>query len=44
MVDSKTVISKVQELQVILHDIHTENISLSESFQVTAIIERLPPM
>lgn len=44
MVDSKTVISQVQELQVILHDIHAENMSVSESFQVAAIIEKLPPM
>ncbi|XP_073129071.1 uncharacterized protein [Henckelia pumila] len=36
-------ISQVQELQVILHDIHAEGIVLSETFQVTAIIEKLPP-
>lgn len=40
---SKTVISQVQDLQVILHDIHTEGMKLSESFQVAAIIEKLPP-
>ena len=43
MVDSKTVINQVQELQLILHDIHAEGMSLSESFQVAAIIEKLPP-
>ena len=43
MVDSKTVISQVQDLQLILHDIHAEGMSLSESFQVTTIIEKLPP-
>ena len=43
MVDSKTVISQVQELQVILHEIHAEGISLSESFQVAAITEKLTP-
>ena len=32
MLDSKTVISQVQDLQVILHDIHAEGMSLSESF------------
>ena len=42
MVDSKTVVSQVQELQVILHEIHTEGIMLSETFQVTAIIEKPP--
>ena len=44
MLDSKTVISQVQDLQVILHDIHAEGMSLSESFQVAAIIEKLPPL
>ncbi|KZV54689.1 hypothetical protein F511_42971 [Dorcoceras hygrometricum] len=43
MLDSKHVISQVQELQLILHDIHAEGMTLSESFQVAAIIEKLPP-
>ncbi|KAL2531340.1 zinc knuckle (CCHC-type) family protein [Abeliophyllum distichum] len=43
MVDSKTVISQVQELQVILHEIHAEGMVLSETFQVAAMIEKLPP-
>ena len=38
MLDYKTVISQVQDLQLILHDIHAERMSLSESFQVAAII------
>ncbi|KZV55089.1 hypothetical protein F511_30551 [Dorcoceras hygrometricum] len=42
MLDSKPVISQVQELQLILHDIHAEGMTLSESFQVAAIIEKLP--
>lgn len=42
MVDNKTVISQVQELQIILSDIHAEGMKLSESFQVTALIEKLP--
>ncbi|XP_022869996.1 uncharacterized protein LOC111389308 [Olea europaea var. sylvestris] len=33
MVDSKIVISQVQEIQVLLHDIHAEKLELSESFQ-----------
>ena len=41
MVDSKTIISQVQDLQVILHEIHAEGMVLSESFQVAAIIEKL---
>ncbi|XP_016652450.1 PREDICTED: uncharacterized protein LOC107881912 [Prunus mume] len=43
MVDSKTVINQVQELQVIMHEIEVENMVLSETFQVAAIIEKLPP-
>ncbi|XP_028079653.1 uncharacterized protein LOC114281407 [Camellia sinensis] len=43
MVDSKTVISQVQELQLVLHEIHAEGMSLSKFFQVAAIIEKLPP-
>ncbi|XP_075478762.1 uncharacterized protein LOC142519607 [Primulina tabacum] len=42
MVDSKPVISQVQEIQVILHEIHAEGMTLSESFQVTSIVEKLP--
>ena len=44
MLDSKTLISQVKDLQVILHDIHAEGMSLSESFKVAAIIEKLPPL
>lgn len=43
MVDSKAMITQVQEIQAILHDLHAENMLLSESFQVAAIIEKLPP-
>ena len=42
MVDSKTMASQVQELQVILHEIHVEGMVLGESFQVATIIEKLP--
>ena len=35
--------SQIQEIQVILHDIHAEGMILSETFQVAAIIEKLPP-
>ena len=43
MTDSKIIISQVQDLQVILHEIHAEGMVLNESFQVTTIIEKLPP-
>ncbi|GJX26750.1 pol polyprotein [Tanacetum coccineum] len=36
MVDSKSVVSQVQDLQVLLHDIHAEGMTLSETFQVAA--------
>ena len=44
MLDTKTVIIQVQDLQVILHDIHAEGMSLNESFQVDEIIEKYPPL
>eukprot|EP00268_Persea_americana_P000700 TRINITY_DN10213_c2_g1_i2.p2 TRINITY_DN10213_c2_g1~~TRINITY_DN10213_c2_g1_i2.p2 ORF type:complete len:163 (+),score=33.31 TRINITY_DN10213_c2_g1_i2:4137-4625(+) len=44
MIDSKAVINQVQELQVILHEIHVEGMSFSESFQVATIIEKLPSL
>ncbi|KAL0417836.1 UNVERIFIED_CONTAM: hypothetical protein Sradi_1197100 [Sesamum radiatum] len=44
MVYSKTVMNQVQEFQIILHDLHAEGMKLSESFQVAAMIEKLPTM
>ena len=43
MVDSKTVISQVQEFKVILHEIQAEIMVLSEDFQVATVIQKLPP-
>ena len=43
MVDSKTVGSQVQELQLILHDLIAEDIVVNEAFQVAAMIEKLSP-
>ena len=43
MIDSKVVMSQVQKLQIILHEIHEGKMVLSESFQVATIIEKLPP-
>ena len=42
MVDSKTVFNQVQELQVIIHEIHAKGMVLGESFQVAAVIEKQP--
>ena len=43
MDDSKKVMTQVQDLQILLHDIHAEGMTLNETFQVAAIIEKLPP-
>ena len=43
MIDSKIVMSQVQELQIILHEIHAKKMVLNESFQVATMIEKLPP-
>lgn len=43
MIDSKSVASQVQEIQVLLNKIHAKRMSLSESFQVAALIEKIPP-
>ncbi|XP_069146560.1 uncharacterized protein [Solanum lycopersicum] len=43
MVDSKTVGSQVQELQLILHDVIAEEMVVHEAFQVAAMIEKLTP-
>ncbi|KAK4403156.1 hypothetical protein Sango_1056300 [Sesamum angolense] len=44
MVDFKTVMDQVQKFQTIMHDLHAERMKLSESFQVAAMIEKLPPL
>ncbi|KAK4280218.1 hypothetical protein QN277_011866 [Acacia crassicarpa] len=43
MLDSKSVVSQVEELQLVVHEIHAEGMSLNEYFQVAAFIEKLPP-
>nr|GFA60472.1 Pol polyprotein [Tanacetum cinerariifolium] len=43
MVKSKNVITQVQDLQILIHEIHAEGMTVSETFQVAAIIEKLPP-
>ena len=42
MVDSKIVVSQVQKIQVTLHEIHSEGMILSETFQMAVIIGKLP--
>ena len=43
MVDTKTVMKQVEELQVLIHELHLEGCSINEHFQVGVIIEKLPP-
>ncbi|KAJ9543763.1 hypothetical protein OSB04_023470 [Centaurea solstitialis] len=43
MIDSKTVMSQIQDLQVMIHDVLAEGMTVSETFQVAAMIEKLPP-
>ncbi|XP_075079636.1 uncharacterized protein LOC142164815 [Nicotiana tabacum] len=44
MVDHKHVITQVQELQVITHDLLVKGLVINETFQVAAMIEKLPPL
>ncbi|KAL8260787.1 hypothetical protein R6Q59_024836 [Mikania micrantha] len=37
------VLNQVQEFQIILREIHSEGMTLSETFQVAAMIEKFPP-
>ena len=43
MVDTKAVVTQIQELQVIIHDLLNEGMIINEAFQVAAFIEKLPP-
>ncbi|GJV25723.1 retrotransposon protein, putative, ty1-copia subclass [Tanacetum coccineum] len=40
MVESKSVVSQVNDLQVLLHDIHAEGMTLSENFSVDCYYEK----
>ncbi|XP_073122018.1 uncharacterized protein [Henckelia pumila] len=42
MIDSKTVMSQVQEIQIILHDLLAKGMEINEPFQVASIIEKFP--
>ena len=44
MIDSQTVVIQVQELKVIIHDLLAGGLIVNDAFQVTAIIEKLPPL
>ncbi|XP_047252308.1 uncharacterized protein LOC124887165 [Capsicum annuum] len=44
MIDSKSIVSQVRELQVIIQDLLAEGLVMNKAFQVAAIIEKLPPM
>ncbi|XP_042437156.1 uncharacterized protein LOC122023132 [Zingiber officinale] len=42
MMDSKSVTSQVQDMQLIMHDLDAEGMKLNESFKLVAVIEKLP--
>ncbi|PHT92632.1 hypothetical protein T459_00514 [Capsicum annuum] len=44
MIDSKSVVSQVQELQVIIQYFLAEGLIMNDVFQVAAIVEKLPPL
>ncbi|XP_070049976.1 uncharacterized protein [Nicotiana tomentosiformis] len=44
MIDGKSVMTQVQELQVIVHDLLAEGMVINEAFQVAAFIEKLPQL
>lgn len=43
MVDSRSIITQVEELQKLISELHAEECSINEHFQVGATIEKLPP-
>ncbi|KAL4578930.1 hypothetical protein LXL04_015062 [Taraxacum kok-saghyz] len=43
MIDSKIVMGQVQDFQILLHDILSEGMTLTGTFQVAAMIEKFPP-
>nr|XP_015888322.2 uncharacterized protein LOC107423301 [Ziziphus jujuba var. spinosa] len=44
MVDSKSLMSQVHELQVLIQELLTEEMTINEAFQLTSMIEKLPPL
>ena len=42
MVDTKTVVSQLEELQVLFSDLLSEGLVINEPFQVATVIEKLP--
>ncbi|KAI5353037.1 hypothetical protein L3X38_005929 [Prunus dulcis] len=42
IIDSKSVVNQVEELQIIMHELRNENMIMNENFQVGSIIEKLP--
>ena len=43
MVDTKSVLKQVEEIQVIAHDLEVEGMGINSNFLVGSIIEKLPP-
>ncbi|XP_019059762.1 PREDICTED: TMV resistance protein N-like [Tarenaya hassleriana] len=43
MIDTRSVVEQVDELQIIFHNLAGEDIMVNERFQVATLIEKLPP-
>lgn len=43
MVDTQPMMKQVEDLQIIIHELHAEGYSINEQFQVGSNIEKLPP-
>ncbi|XP_052198407.1 uncharacterized protein LOC127805691 [Diospyros lotus] len=43
IVETKLVVNQMEELQIIISDLHSEGLVINEPFQVAAVIEKLPP-
>jgi len=44
MVDSKLVVNQLEEWQVLFSNFLSEGLVINESFQVVAVIKKLPPL
>ena len=43
MTDSRSIVNKVEEIQILAHELNVESMGLNSNFLVSSIIEKLPP-